>query len=75
MFKQALPGGRCVVDDALVSKRVYKDRYSFKKANQIILDGMGSQFDPKLQRYYEEIRPELEAFYRNDQKEDSENNG
>ncbi len=55
------------VYDALVSKRVYKDRYSFKKANQIILDGMGTQFDPMLQKYYEKARPRLEDYYLDDQ--------
>ncbi len=57
------------VYDALVSKRVYKERYSLSRANQIILDGMGSQFDPKLQKYYEAARPGLEEFYADDQRE------
>ncbi len=52
------------VYDALVSKRVYKESYSFEKANQIILDGMGTQFDPSLQPYYEAARPSLEAYYK-----------
>ncbi len=52
------------VYDALVSKRVYKERFSFEKANAIILEGMGSQFDPNLRRYYEAARPELESYYR-----------
>ena len=51
------------VYDALVSKRVYKDRYSFEKANQIILEGMGTQFNPGLRESYETARPKLEAFY------------
>ena len=51
------------VYDALVSERVYKQSFSFEKANQIILDGMGTQFDSGLRRYYEAARPKLEAFY------------
>ena len=51
------------VYDALVSKRVYKEAYSFEKANQIILEGMGSQFDPALRKYYEAARTKLEAYY------------
>ncbi len=51
------------VYDALVSKRVYKDSFSFEEADRIILEGMGSQFDPRLQRYYEKARPKLEAYY------------
>ena len=51
------------VYDALVSKRVYKESYSFEKANRIILDAMGTQLDPGLRRYYEAARPKLEAYY------------
>ncbi len=51
------------VYDALVSKRVYKDRYSFEEADRIILEGMGTQFDPGLKAYYEAARPRLEAYY------------
>jgi putative two-component system response regulator len=53
------------VYDALVSKRVYKDSYSFDRADQIILEGMGTQFDPSLKVYYEAARPELEEYYSN----------
>jgi putative two-component system response regulator len=51
------------VYDALVSKRVYKEAFDFDKANAIILEGMGSQFDPSLKEVYEKARPRLEAFY------------
>lgn len=51
------------VYDALVSKRVYKEKYSFADADRIILDGMGTQFDPDLKKYYEAARPMLEAYY------------
>ena len=50
-------------DIALVSKRVYKESYSFEKADRIILEGMGTQFDPRLEKYYEAARPKLEAYY------------
>ena len=51
------------VYDALVSKRVYKDAFSFEKADTIIKEGMGSQFDPALSGAYEKARPRLEAYY------------
>ena len=51
------------VYDALVSKRVYKEAFDFEKANAIILEGMGSQFDPDLAEVYRKARPRLEAFY------------
>ncbi|MBR5712246.1 MAG: HD domain-containing protein [Lachnospiraceae bacterium] len=51
------------VYDALVSKRVYKDSMSFEKANSIIMEGMGTQFDPSLERYYVAARPRLEEYY------------
>ena len=51
------------VYDALVSKRAYKESFSFAEADRIILEGMGAQFDPALRKYYEAARPELEAYY------------
>ena len=51
------------VYDALVSKRVYKESYSFEKADRIILEGMGTQFDPALKKTYEIARPRLESYY------------
>lgn len=51
------------VYDALVSKRVYKDKMSFEQANSIIMNGMGSQFDPALKEAYLAARPALEAYY------------
>lgn len=52
------------VYDALVSKRVYKEAFDFEKANSIIMEGMGTQFDPDLKSAYENARPALEAYYR-----------
>ena len=52
------------VYDALVSKRVYKEEFSFEEANKIILDGMGKQFDPGLEKYYLQARERIERFYK-----------
>ena len=52
------------VYDALVSKRVYKEAFDFERANNIIMEGMGTQFDPGLKTVYENARPRLEAYYR-----------
>ena len=51
------------VYDALVSKRVYKEKMTFEKADAIIREGMGSQFDPTLEPVYLAARPKLEAYY------------
>ena len=53
------------VYDALVSKRVYKERMSFEQAHQIIMEGMGKHFDPSLEKYYLESKAELEEYYTN----------
>ena len=46
------------VFDALVSKRCYKEAFSYDKAFAIIEESLGSHFDPEL-----ECRPELETLY------------
>lgn len=51
------------VFDALVSKRCYKDKYSYDEAFRIIEESMGSHFDPELGRIFMKCRPELEAYY------------
>lgn len=51
------------VYDALVSKRVYKDSMSFEQADSIIMEGMGTQFDERLKKYYVKARPKLEEYY------------
>lgn len=51
------------VYDALVSKRVYKEKMSFEQADSIIREGMGSQFDARLEPYYNKARPEFEHYY------------
>ena len=53
------------VYDALVSKRVYKEKMSFEQANQIIMEGMGKHFDKRLEKYYVAARPKLEEYYIN----------
>ena len=60
------------VYDALVSKRVYKDAMPFDQADRIILEGMGAQFDAGLKRYYEQARPRLEAYYREEARQAAE---
>lgn len=51
------------VYDALVSKRVYKEKMSFEEANKIILEGMGKHFDKTLEPYYLKARENLEKYY------------
>ena len=51
------------VYDALVSKRVYKDEFSFNDAYRIIIENMGKQFDPGLEKYFARAREKIEAYY------------
>jgi response regulator RpfG family c-di-GMP phosphodiesterase len=51
------------VFDALVSKRCYKDAFSYDEAFQIMEESMGQHFDPELGKVFMECRRELEAFY------------
>lgn len=51
------------VFDALVSKRVYKESFSYDKAFSIIQESSGSHFDPELCKQFLECRPQLEALY------------
>ena len=55
------------VYDALVSKRVYKERMSFEQADSIIMEGMGKHFDKRLEPYYIAARPAFEAYYQEDE--------
>ena len=54
------------VFDALVSKRCYKEAFTFDQAFSIIEEGLGSQFDPVLGKVFMECRRELEAMYQAD---------
>ena len=51
------------VFDALVSKRCYKEAYSYDKAFEIIEGSVGTHFDPNLGRIFLKCRPELESLY------------
>lgn len=51
------------VFDALVSKRVYKDQFSYDKAFSIIAESSGSQFDPRLCDRFLECRSQIQALY------------
>ena len=51
------------VYDALVSKRVYKEKMSFEEADAIIMEGMGKHFDNRLEPIYVSARPKLEEYY------------
>ena len=51
------------VYDALVSKRCYKAEMSFKDAYTIIIEGMGTQFDPSLKDCFIACRAKLEEYY------------
>lgn len=53
------------VFDALVSKRCYKEAYSYDRAFDIIESSLGSHFDPELGRVFMTCRPELEKLYNN----------
>lgn len=52
------------VYDALVSKRCYKEAMSFEKADEIMREGMGTQFDPNMLSVFIACRPMLEEYYR-----------
>ena len=53
------------VYDALVSKRVYKDSFSFEDADKIMMESFGKHFDKRLEKYYVAARPRLEDYYSN----------
>ena len=52
------------VYDALVSKRVYKEAMSFEKARAIMVEGMGTQFDPNMKSVFLGCLGQLEEYYR-----------
>lgn len=51
------------VFDALVSKRCYKDAFTYDKAFSIIEESAGSHFDPELVKVFVKCRPYLEVLY------------
>ena len=51
------------VYDALVSKRCYKERMSFREARDVIIASMGKQFDPRLKDCFLECQDQLMDYY------------
>lgn len=51
------------VFDALVSKRCYKEAFSYDKAFSIMEESLGDHFDPQLGKIFLTCRPELEELY------------
>ena len=52
------------VYDALVSKRVYKDKFSFDDADKIMMESFGKHFDKRLEKYYVAAKPKFEVYYK-----------
>lgn len=51
------------VFDALVSKRCYKEEFSYEEAYEIIEESLGTHFDPELGKIFLECGTELEKLY------------
>lgn len=51
------------VYDALVSKRVYKEAMDFERARAIMVEGMGTQFDPNMKAVFLGCLDQLENYY------------
>ncbi len=51
------------VYDALVSKRCYKEAMSFEKAYEVMMESMGTHFDPQLEEVFLKSKDKLEAYY------------
>ena len=51
------------VYDALVSKRCYKEPMSFEQAYNVMIESMGSHFDPNLESVFILSRSKLEEYY------------
>ena len=56
------------VFDALVSKRCYKDAYSYEKAYEIIKNDAGTHFDKQLADVFLLCKTELEDYYNSSEK-------
>ena len=52
------------VFDALVSKRSYKEPFTFEKAMDIIREGAGTQFDPEIAELFIESADEVKEITR-----------
>jgi len=55
------------VYDALVSKRCYKDSMSFDKAYEVMMESMGSHFDPYMEKVFVLSKNNLKNYYKNNQ--------
>jgi len=51
------------VYDALVSKRCYKEAMSFEQAYSVMMESMGSHFDPQMEEVFVKSRAKLEEYY------------
>lgn len=51
------------VFDALVSKRCYKEAFTYEETFQLIEKGLGEQFDPELGKVFLSCRPQLVSLY------------
>ena len=51
------------VYDALVSKRCYKEPMNFEEASKVMMESMGSHFDPQMQEVFVKSREKLETYY------------
>ena len=51
------------VFDALVSKRCYKESFTFDKAFEIIKNDLGNHFDPELGSVFIQCRSKFENYY------------
>ena len=51
------------VYDALVSRRSYKEPLTLEESFRAVVALMGSQFDPGLEKYFVQARPQIEKFY------------
>ena len=49
------------VFDALISERCYKPAFSFEKSRNIIIEGAGTQFDPKLVELFQSLEGEIRS--------------
>ena len=56
------------VFDALVSKRCYKDAFSYERAYEIIEKDSGSHFDEQLAKVFLSCKEELEQYYNSSEK-------
>lgn len=51
--------------DALMCKRAYKESMSFDEASNIMLDGMGKLFDPRMKKVFINCSDKLKEYYSN----------